>query len=233
MVIFFYFRPRNLSMKQNHLLLLVLLALSSSLFSQSIQLRSGSFQPKLNIQKETIDSFNRSASRFTGQTFAVIQFNHLPSAAEQKALLANGITLLEYLPEHAYTVSIKGNISAEALRIGGARSLFQLSPKQKMQEYFAKGIIPSWAGKVQGTVDVWISFHNTLNAQEVVAQLKALNVDILSEDHKQYRVLALRIATNRIQEIAGLPFIEYIQAAPPKDQPLNYNSRSLSRATAL
>lgn len=220
-------------MKQNHLLLVVLLALSNSLFAQSIQLRTGSFQPGSNIRQEAIDSFNTSTKKFRGQSFAVIQFNRLPTVGEQKALLANGITLLEYLPQNAYTVSIKGNVSADALRLVGARSIFQLQPKQKMQEYFAKGIIPSWAVNVAGTVDVWISFQKTLTAQEVLAQLKATNVAILSEEHKQYRVLALRIAANRIQEIAALPFVEYIQPAPPKDQPLNYNSRVGSGANAL
>ncbi|RYZ30152.1 MAG: T9SS type A sorting domain-containing protein [Chitinophagaceae bacterium] len=220
-------------MKQNHLLLVVLLALSTSLFAQSIQLRTGSFQPASNIRKEAIDSFNISSKRFSGQSFAVIQFNRLPTTGEQKALIANGITLLEYLPQYAYTVSIKGNVSADALRLAGARSIFQLQPKQKMPEYFARGIIPSWAVKVAGTVDVWISFQKTVTAPEVLAQLRAANVDILSEEHKQYRVLALRIAANRIQEIAALPFVEYIQPAPPKDQPLNYNSRVGSGANAL
>jgi hypothetical protein len=220
-------------MKYNHLLLWMLLLLSSSIFSQTVQLRSGSFRPAANIQKEVVDSFNKTARRINGQAFAVVQFDRLPTPAEQKALQANGITLLDYLPQNAYTVSIRGNLSAEALRFSGARSLFQLLPKQKMQEYFANGVIPSWAVKAQGTVDVWISFPKTVNAQEIIAQLKEANVAIISEQHKAYRVLALRIASNRIQEIASLPFVEYIQPAPPKDQPLNYNSRVGSGANAL
>jgi subtilisin family serine protease len=60
-----------------------------------------------------------------------------------------------------------------------------------------------------------------------------LNIDVLSETYKQYQILSLRIAANRITEIASLPFVEYIQPAPPKDQPLNYNSRIISRAGTL
>ena len=73
-------------MKLNHLLLILLLALSSAAITQPIQLRAGSFQPRLNIQNETIDSFNRSAKRFSEQTFAVLQFDRIPSAGEQKTL---------------------------------------------------------------------------------------------------------------------------------------------------
>jgi hypothetical protein len=102
-----------------------------------------------------------------------------------------------------------------------------------MQAYFANDIIPAWAVKVTGTVDVWVSFYKTLDPLSVLESLKELNTDILSTDRLRYRVIALRIAASRIDEIAALPFIEFIQPAPPKDQPLNYNSRIGSRANAL
>lgn len=230
---FSIFSPRNLSMKQNRLLLFALLLLSPNLFAQTVFLRSGAVQPQNNILKEVVDSFNTNAKRIASQAFAVIQFSHIPSVEERKALTGNGIELLDYLPENAYTVSIKGNLSVRALQAVNAKFFFQLSPKQKMQDYLAKGLLPAWAVKVEGTVDVWISFPKTLDAAVVIAALKELNVELLSDGYKQYRILSLRIAANRIIEIASLPFVEYIQPAPPKDQPLNYNSRVGSRANAL
>lgn len=220
-------------MKYNRLLLFAMLLLSSSLFSQTVFLRSGALQPPSNIRKGVVDSFNTTAKRVSHQAFAAIQFSHIPSTAERKLLAANGIELLDYLPVNTYTVSIKGALSINALQAINAKSIFQLSPKQKMQDYFAKGLLPAWAVKVQGTVDVWISFPKTLDVAEVIAQLKELNVEILSDKYTPYQILSLRIAVNRIAEIASLPFVEYIQAAPPKDQPLNYNSRVGSRANAL
>jgi len=220
-------------MKYNRLLLFVLLLFSTSLFAQDIFLRTGAVTPKANIRKEAIDSFNALAKRSAGQSFAVIQFDRIPSADEQKLLAAAGITLLDYLPQNAYTVSIKGDVSLHALQAAKAKAFFQLSAQQKMQEYFAKGLIPSWAVKVAGTVDVWISFPKTIDANFVIAELKSRNVDIVSEDHKAYNILALRIAQNRLSEMASLPFVDYLQPAPPAAQPLNYNSRTLSRATVL
>ena len=220
-------------MKHICLLLSTLLFFSSSLFAQTVFLRSGAVQPRLNINKEVVDSFNTAAKQTAGQRFAVIQFSHIPTIAERKMLAANGIELLEYLPENSYTVSIKKSLALNALQGVNAKAVFQLSPKQKMQDYFAKGILPAWAVKVEGTVDVWISFPKTLDAAAVIAQLKAANVEILSDQYKQYQILSLRIAANRITEIASLPFVEYIQPAPPKDQPLNYNSRVGSRANVL
>ena len=122
-------------MKYNRLLLLALLIFSTNLFAQTIYLRSGSIQPAENIRKETVDSFNVNAKRISGQAFAVIQFSHIPTAAEQKQLLSYGVNLLEYLPQNTYRVSLAGNVSFTDLQSAGARSIFQLSAQQKMQEY--------------------------------------------------------------------------------------------------
>lgn len=221
-------------MKHCRLLLpFALLLLSASLFAQNVLLRSGAVQPQKNITKEAVDSFNKNAGRIAGQSFAVIQFTHIPTAEEQKALAAAGITLLDYLPQYAYSVSIKGAASLAALQSAKAQALFRLSPQQKMQDIFAKGLVPSWAVKVAGTVDVWISFPKTIDAATVLAELKKANVDILSDEHKAYKILVLRIAQSRISEVASFPFVEFIQPAPPAATPLNNNSRTGSRATFL
>ena len=215
------------------LLLLVLLLFAAQLFSQPIFLRSGTLRLEQNITQRSLDSFSKTSPRFAGRFFAVLQFDHLPTAEEKTRLAASGIELLDYLPENAYTVSLSGSLSAKTLQGLRAKALFQLSPQQKMQEYFAKGQIPSWAVQVAGTVDVWLSFYQTLDAAVVLQQLQALNVDVLSTEHLSYRIVSLRMAANRIAEIAALPFVEYLQPAPPKDQPLNYNSRVGSRANVL
>ncbi len=211
----------------------MLLLCSFSLFSQTIYLRSGNIQPKANITAGELDSFSKKSARFTGQTFAVVQFGEIPSSEERSKLAAAGIELLDYLPQNAYTVALRQSPSVSLLQATKARAIFQLQPQQKMQEYFAKGLIPSWAVRVAGTVDVWISFYRTLDGRDVLNQLKELNADIVSTDHLSYHIIALRIAANRVAEFAGLPFVEYLQPAPPKNQPLNYNNRVGARANIL
>lgn len=220
-------------MKYYRLLLFVLLLFSTCLFSQQIYLRSGVIKPEQNITQKVLDSFSKAVPRFADKTFAVLQFQNLPTSEEREQLAAAGIELLDYLPENAYVVSISKLPSATTLQKAKAKAIFSFSPQQKMQVYFANGFIPSWAVQVAGTVDVWISFYKTIDPDLVLQQLKTLNVDVLSTEHLTYRILSLRIAASRVAEIAALPFVEYIQPAPPKDQPLNYNSRTGSRATAL
>jgi hypothetical protein len=199
----------------------------------SLHLKNGSFFPQKNISIESIDEFNRKVPRFEGQSFAVIQFDHIPSANERKQLLQAGIELMDYIPQNAYSVSIKNLLSENILKQAKARSVFQLTPQQKMSSQLANGIVPSWAIKTQGTVDLWISYPRTLSYESVIQELQKRNFDIVSSSYKNYRVIALRIAMQRLNELASLPFIEFVQPAPPQDQSLNNNSRDDSRANVL
>jgi hypothetical protein len=162
---------------------LLLLLCSFSLSSQTIFLRSGNLQPKANITANELDSFSKKTARFAGQAFAVIQFSDLPTPEEKRKMAAAGIELLDYLPQNAYRVALRQAPSVSLLQAAKAKAIFQLAPQQKMQDYFAKGLIPSWAVRVAGTVDIWISFYRTLESRDVLQQLKDLQADVVSTDH--------------------------------------------------
>jgi len=101
-------------MKLNRLVILsVLLCLSSLIFAQvdnSIHLKAGLVKKQANIQKSFVDSFNLRSARYQQKTFAVLQFENIPDEATKKILSANGIELLEYIPNNAYTVTISKNL---------------------------------------------------------------------------------------------------------------------------
>jgi hypothetical protein len=224
-------------MKLNRLLFLgTLLFCSALLFAQnrfSITLRNGAISPEANIRQSFVDSFNKKAIRANSKSFVVLQFENIPTDQTRKTLLANGIELLDYVSGNAYTATVRGDLQTAGLLGAQVRSVVGLSPQQKMNAQFARGLIPAWAVKTPGMVDVWISFPKTFTADEVVTQLKKLNIELLSIDKQSYRILSLRLASNRLTELASLPFVEYVQPAPPADQPLNFRSRSGSRANLL
>src|SRR5258708_27433828 len=100
-------------MKSNSLpLVAVLFLFSLNAFSQkdsaySLLLKSGSVIPQKNISASFIDQFNRKTQRVEGQTFAIIQFDNLPTENERQKLLQSGIELLEYIPNNAYSASMR------------------------------------------------------------------------------------------------------------------------------
>src|SRR5206468_11230775 len=114
-------------MKPNHLFLLtVLLWLSSLAFAQhdeGLYLRTGKLVVKSNLRQSLLDSFNTRALRFLDKTFAVFQFDVIPTQQIRNQLSTQGIELLDYLPEKAYTASIRGTLRLDELQQARVKSL--------------------------------------------------------------------------------------------------------------
>ena len=198
-----------------------------------MQLRSGKIFTEKNITQENVKSFTERLQKVNGKSFAVLQFEQLPSETRKQELAASGIQLLEYISGNAYTICITKNIDHTILQKAGARSILELSPEQKMHPSMAKGIFPSWAIKTPGMVDVWISFPKTISFDEIKNLLREKNIEITSTQYSKYHVIGLRIIRNRLNEIASFPFIEYMEPAPHGDQTLNYIAKQNSRGNVL
>ncbi len=225
-------------MRFNPIPLTICLLVSFSLLAQdnsryNLLLKSGKFIPEKNITSEQLDQFNRNAVKNAEKTFAIIQFEQLPTENEKQQLKQSGIELLDYIPDNAYTVTITGPVNAVFLNRLKVRALVELSAQQKMQPELAKGNFPTWAVKVAGTVDVWISFPKSFSYEYVQHELQIRNFEITSIQNKDYRVIALRVPVQRLGELALLPFIEFVQSIPSEDKPINYNSIFASRANIL
>src|SRR5689334_11640435 len=109
-------------MKLNQILLLaVLLFFAGTLRAQKridflLHLKNGSVQTASNINKQAIDSFNTKTLRSNNKSFAIIQFESIPTQDIRNQLSNNGIELLEYIPNKAYTVSISGDVNFTSLQ---------------------------------------------------------------------------------------------------------------------
>ncbi|HEV7779882.1 MAG TPA: S8 family serine peptidase [Chitinophagaceae bacterium] len=219
-------------------LITVLLLLGFSSLAQdgsryTIQLRSGPVTPEKNISAQRLEQFNRTAAKTSGKSFAIIQFEQIPTEEEKQQLKSSGIELLDYIPGNAYTVTITGSLNEAALIATKARAVIEPGAMQKMQPELATGNFPSWAVKTPGTVDVWVSFPRTFSYETVQKEMLQRNFEIIGTDHKNYRIIALRVTLLRLGELALLPCIEYVQVIPGEDKALNYNSMFLSKAHVL
>ena len=201
--------------------------------SSALRLRNAEVFTEKNITAGNLKTFTEQLKKTNGRSFAVLQFDQLPTEIQKQQLAASGIQLLEYVPDNGYTVCITKNIDSTTLLAARARSILELTPDQKMHPSMAKGIFPSWATKTPGLVDVWISFPKVFSFDEMKTLLRQNNIEITSTKYSSYNVLGLRIIRNRLHEIASLPFIEYIEPAPHGDQNLNYVASQNSRGNIL
>ena len=225
-------------MKNHHLLLIAACFFGCAVANAQkkapvLYLRNEVVQPVTDLSTARLDSFNTHTSWFHNKTTAVLQFETLPTEEQRKELLANGVALLDYIPQNAYIASFTGKLNAGLLQKEGARTITTLTPKQKMHPTLAAGQIPTWAIKAVGTVDVQMAFPKTFTEAEVANVLKEKNIPVVSSTLHKFHILTLRIPTNRLQELAGYPFVTYLQPALPKEQVLNFNSRTSSRGIVL
>jgi hypothetical protein len=225
-------------MRRTHssFLLAVLLCLSFCSLAQKhktpVYLASGTIYPASNIQIDSIERFNSNAFRH-GNTFVIIQFDVIPTEEIRKELATQGIELLSYIPDNAFTAVVRKKIVYGVLQKARARAIIEPAPQQKMQKDLSKGAIPAEAVKIKGTVNVTISFPKSLSTQEVIATLKAANFEIISQDKLSYHLLDIQLPVARLKELAALSVVEYVQPAFNEAAPLNEVSRGTSRANVL
>lgn len=220
------------------LLIFISFLQANSSFSQAekfpnLLLRSGSFIPEKNITESSVAEFNRNMQRVNGKSFLVLQFENIPTPSQRNELSAAGIELLDYIPHNAYIISTTRDLDHSQLRRLNARAVFQLQPEQKMHPNLVKSIYPSWATRTSGMIDLWISFPQTLSYAEIESLLKQGSVNIISTDYKEYHVIGIQVRKDRIYEMAGYPFIDYVEPAPAPDHHLNKESRNDSRGNVL
>ncbi len=195
----------------------------------SIQLKAGNLAAEPNITATSVEKLNQKAIRFNNAFFALIQFESLPAEEAKKLLVEQGITLLDYIPHNTYTVIIKGKLELAVLKKVKARAILTLPPNSKIYATLAEESLQPGAKDYK---EVWISFPKAFSTFEVINQLKAMKFEVTSAELAPYRILALKVSLARINELAEQPFIEYIQPIP-KDEPLDFTNRTLSRANVL
>lgn len=168
-----------------------------------------------------------------GRSLVIIQFEKLPSEQEKQRLKDEGILLLDYIPDRAYSAMLTRQVSLTSLKKFKTQAVLELKADQKMSLDLVSGKFPLHAVRESGTVDIWISYPRLFSYVEVLAELVSNNYRVIADLHKEYRILELRVPTSRLKELAEMPFIEYVQAIPGGDSPINDRSVATSRANSL
>ncbi|MFN4313064.1 MAG: S8 family serine peptidase [Chitinophagaceae bacterium] len=209
----------------------------SSLARQSdrfqIRLISGSVTPAPNISDSKLKRLDNSLSRVNGKSSIVIQFETLPDSASKARLTKTGYRLISYLSGNAYMAAVEGKLDQRTLKAEKVRAVLQLEGKQKMTPGLAAGQFPPRMMLPNGQVRVWVSVFPFFELSDVQAQLLKHGVTISSAQYSVYRIFELQVDRNKLEAIAGLPFIEFVQPAPGADVLLNDKSIGNSRANIL
>ena len=173
------------------------------------------------------------ATEESGGQFVIIQFFNIPGETEVARLRNAGITLLDYIPNNAYTAIVPGEPDRGVLQAAGVRAILELEPAQKIQSALLGPSLPAHAVREAGKVDVRINYIRTMAAADVLKELSSRSVQVLSENLSAYQLIEARVAADDLFALAGLPWVQYIEAVPLPDKSLNDKSEAATRANIL
>ncbi|MFM2139735.1 MAG: hypothetical protein RJA57_2042, partial [Bacteroidota bacterium] len=196
-------------------------------------LRSGAFIPPSDLSSQHLAQFGPSAKRLAGKQSFLIQFRQLPTQETRIRLQRSGIELQDYIPNNAFLATATGTLDSALLQALDVRAVLPLLPQQKIQPELANGFVPPHAIPAVGSVDLWVQLFPSFGYAESVQQLRQLNVQVLHELFRGYDIVAVRLNAARLNELADLPYVQYLQPIPGPDQELNNRSIGLSRANVL
>jgi subtilisin family serine protease len=196
-------------------------ALSSSAKADldfAIKLKTGTFTP--NISK-----ISPAQAAALADQHVLVQFDHPLTSSDRAQLESEGIQLLDYIPEMAYTARLTPAFDASAAARSGLRWLGAIDPSYKISPLIAKGV-PAYArrggDKVQYVVvmhkdenpDTWASnFQRDFGAQIIGIERSVNSIELIVPEP----------AYNRMAELDAVTWIE---PTAPEPEENNNSSRA-------
>lgn len=182
---------------------------------------------------EIVTSYGNQRSAPGRKLLVIIQFNKITDQETQSRLKDNGIELLEYVPDHAYTATLSRSVDGKALKKLGIRAVFRPRPEDIVEPSLLSGIVPDHARKVPGKIDVRLSFARSFSIEEVMRDLNQIGFELISGDLKPYGILDVRIPEGHVRELAGLSWVQYIVPVEAPPEMLNDRSTANTKANVL
>lgn len=166
-----------------------------------------------------------------GAYYRVIHFVSLPDHEEQNRLAANGLELLQYLPQNAYFCRIATQCNVQTL-VGNA--VDGLSPVQsvfKLSSDLAHKNYPHWALFGDTQIELNALFYTGIDPLSAQQALQSQGAEILGIHAGKY--IEFRVALNALEQIYQLPHFFYFECVSPPEEPENLDGRTNHRSNML
>lgn len=192
----------------------------------TLKLKSGEVTLTQNNPNSTLAAVAANIS----EQYVIVQFTTVPTEIEKETLQQNGVSLLEYLPLHAFIAKIN-NPSEVSLQSLNIRAVAPFTANYKFSKAVKNNENPGWA--VSGNeIDLMIEAHLDVDLITFSSYLQGEGFKILTENPTA-EYLEVRIPANKLNTLATadlVKVIDYIPAPPEKE---DERGRTLHRANML
>ncbi|KQS26643.1 S8 family serine peptidase [Dyadobacter sp. Leaf189] len=219
-------------------LVILLLVSSTSIFAQHLAQRQLFLKNRVlslsaGIPDEMGFNNRRLQEQENGKFLMIIQFDSIPGETVLSYLKSNGIEVLDYIPDYAYTTTVTARINREVLEKAGVRAIFRLGIEDILHPLLQPGFIPEHAKKVAGKADVTLSFARSFTFDEVIRDIQKSGFEVLSDKLKSYQLLEVRVSEDSLQHLAAFPWVQYLAPVQPPSEMLNDKSTASTKANVL
>jgi len=194
-----------------------------------IRFKDGFVSTEKNLLNKKLSSQAFQNIRYNKRYYTLIQFDKLPGTTEKNELLANGISLFDYIHDNAFLAEIADSNALLQLKNRRA-AIFALPGGLKISQRLVQAH-NSDAGDASSIIAV--SFFGTNDKATVSNELMQAGAKIISTKIQPDHVVFIKASLSVIKKIAALPFVTYISPQRLKDIPLNYNNRAMHGIDAL
>lgn len=171
---------------------------------------------------------------FDGRFYAYMQFEILPTSDIRKQMENSGIHFLSYLPENTYIVSFVPGISSQLLSYFHVRGVYPIAGEQKTASNLFNVSPPVWCINNDETVNLIATYYSDMVSADVESAFEKFNISVVETQRDGgYHSLVIRIPIDRINAVASLPFIAWLEPVAPPSEPENYESRTDHRNNIL
>lgn len=197
-------------------LILAFLVFNFCIYGQDIRLK---LQHKELFLTENIRSIKTNDSviqnsRFNDVYYVVLQFRRNPTIKEKEILQSLGVTLLDYIPNFAFTARLNSLKHLTRIKKYNIRSVFNLTTEYKTLPAVLNNEFPDYAVKIPGYVDLEIITYEKVSINQINDYLYKLNIEIIAE-HPMFRSFSIRIPQSKVEELVGQPFIQWVEFIQP------------------
>ncbi|XZF15259.1 S8 family serine peptidase [Chitinophagaceae bacterium MMS25-I14] len=184
----------------------------------TISLKNETITPSANAAA-WLDSFKRAHPETPAQ--AILQFNHMPSAAELESLKASGILIQSPVTGNAFISLISNNT-----RISSFSNLRAVVPVKGIWKIDPS--VKKWLTQNR-TVSVLVSIYPGIDRIAVEKNITSSKGIITKQPRKGSSGYIISITAQNIIALASWYGVQYI-GLPADVQPLNFESRNATRA---
>jgi hypothetical protein len=216
---------------------LFLAMLISSVFPQDqsdyqLHFKNFTLETKSDFGIEEATKPLRQSEIFEGTYFRIIQFDQLPTSEQRRVMAINGIELLDYIPHFGFFARIDHKFSYSSIEDIPVRTILEINRDIKLAPMLYDENYPDYALRPGGKIEVIVSVFDETNPEKAQAHLKEAGFEVLDRfgGGDFFIVIAM---IEEIDNIAAIPFVNYIEPRYPEPVHDNYTGRTSHRSNAI